>query len=305
MDKDLEIIFRDLEEEGLMNVLWAKKMPRKVRLVRNLKSDVDKVSISGESSKFVVKHSSAPKGILSVASSKMYRDAGIYTPQVHLIRTEDKMVVNTIQQDVLDINGLETIMPSEDLEYMQIDKKFYTKFKWQVFYDRGLENLFLQFMTPECLEQLKNIFLADEMRTDVDRHVKNYFLVKRKGSDKYEAIIVIDLDQMIIYQYCGTKKEEFESFLLYPYDSATPQIVEDRGCYRNRVNDIREMIQDGVLNDGNIKVIKSVLETDFPGEVKKVCKKQKLPRKQINGAVTPLERLWEYNRQTIGKELGM
>lgn len=305
MDKDLEIIFRDLEEEGLMDILWAKRKPKNVKLVKQIKTDVDKVSIGKNASKFVIKHSNAPKGILSVASSKMYKNAGIQTPQVHLLRTDEKLLVNTIQEDVIDINGFETYLPADDVEYAAIDKKLYSKFKWQVFYDKGLEHLFLQFMTPECLEQLKNVFLADEMRTDVDRHVNNFFFYKRKGSDKYEGIIVIDLDQMIIYNYCGTKKDDFGDFLFYPYKTATPQIVEDNACYKQRVVDIREMIDDGVLSNENLKTMKSILQTDFPKEIKQVCKKQKLPRNFINRAVIPAERLWEYNRETIGKDLGL
>ena len=305
MDKDLEIIFRDLEEEGLMDILWSRTKPKNIRLVKKLKTDVDKVSIGNNPSKFVIKHSNAPKGILSVATSKIYKKAGIQTPQVHLLRTEEKVVVNTIQEDVLNINGFETHLAAKDAEFMEIDKKFYGKFKWQLFYDRGLENLFLQFMTPECLEQLKNLFLADELRTDVDRHTMNYFFYKRKGSDKYEGIIAIDLDQMIIYNYCGTKKEDFENFLIYPYHSATPQIVEDKVCYKQRVADIREAIQDGVLSEGNIETIKTILKSDFPGEVKRVCKTQRLQRMYRNRAVVPLERLWEYNNETIGKDLGL
>lgn len=305
MDKDLEIIFRDLEEEGLLNVLWAKSKPKNIKLVKKIKTDVDKVSIGSVSSKFVIKRSNAPNGILSVAASKMYKDAGIQTPQVHLLRTDEKLLVNTIQEDVVDINGFETYLPAHDVDFIEIEKRLFSKFKWQVFYDRGLEDLFLQFMTKECLEQLKNIFLADEMRTDVDRHLKNFFFYKRKGSDKYEGIIVFDLDLMAVYKYCGTKKGEFESFLFYPYQSATPQIVEDNACYMQRVRDIRELIQDGVLSDGNINVMKSILQTDFSEEIKKACKKQKLPRKFVNKAVIPAERLWDYNRETIGKDLGL
>lgn len=305
MDKDLEIIFRDLEEEGLMNILWAKTKHKNIRLIKKINRDVDKVFIGSNSSKFVIKHTNAPNGILSVASSKMYKDAGIQTPQVHLLRTNEKQLVNTIQEDVIDINGFETYLPAEDLDFMEIDKKLYTKFKWQVFYDRSLEENMLQFMTEDCLEQLKNIFLADEMRTDIDRHVKNYFFYKRKGSDKYEGIIVIDLDLMAIYRYCGVSKDDFDSFLFYPYRSATPQIVEDNECYMQRMKDMRELLQDGVLNEGNIKVLKSMLQTDFPKEIKKVCKKQKLPRKFINKTVIPAERLWEFNRETIGKDLGL
>lgn len=309
MDKDLEIIFRDLEEEGLMKVLWSRKIP-KVRLCKNIKLEVDKVSIGEDDRTFIVKHSMARKGIVSVASSKIYREAGIYTPQVYLLRAEDKRVANTIQEDVTNINGLETILPQDDLEFMKIGQKLSSKFKWQLFYDRGLESQFLKFMTPACLEQLKNIFLADEVRTDIDRHHLNYFLYKRKGKNRYEGIIVFDLDMMRIYMYCGdlytgNSREDFKNFLVFPYESATPQMWDDNVCYKQRVVDICELIQDGVLSDGNIETLKKILQTDFPNELMQACKQQRLSRRDRNKVVSPVEYLWEYNRNTIGKELGL
>lgn len=309
MDKDLEIIFRDLEEEGLMKVLWSRKAP-KVRLVKNIKLEVDKVSIGEDDRTFIVKHSSLKKSLASVASSKIYREAGIYTPQVYLLGAEDKEVANTIQEDVTNINGFETILPKDDLEFMKIGQELSSKFKWQLLYNRVIENYFLQFMTPECLEQLINIFLADEVRTDFDRHHLNYFFYKRKGENRYEGVIVFDLDMMKIYMYCGdlytgNSREDFKNFLVFPYESATPQMWDDNVCYKQRVVDICELIQDGVLSDGNIETLKKILQADFPNELMQACKQQRLSRRVRNKVVNPVEYLWEYNRNTIGKELGL
>ena len=271
MDSDLEIIFRDMEAEGIIKSFRKKSQPKDIKLIRSVKPNVEKIYIGDMSSKFIVKHSNVPHGLLSVASSKLYKKAGIITPQVHLLTTSDKNIANTIQEDVTDINGFDTFIAGEDVEYSKVDKKLFGKFKWQLFYDKGLENLFLQFMTPECFEQLQNMFLADELRTDIDRHNKNYFLYKRKGSDKYEGIIVVDLDQMIICNYCGTDRRDFESFLIFPYESATPQMQIDNVSYGQRVKDIRELIQDGALSDGNIEMLKILLGYDFPKEIRKVC----------------------------------
>lgn len=305
MDKDLEIIFRDLEEEGMMKMLKSRNWPRKVKFVDQLKCDVDKVSVGGNPSKYIIKHAIEPKGLLSVASSKIYTRAGIQTPHVHLLGTCDKRLVNTIQEDVSGINGLETILPNDDVEFKKISRKAFGKYKWQIFYDRNLEDTFLRFMTPECLDQLKNMFLADELRTDIDRHPKNYFFYKKKGSDKYEGIIVIDLDQMVIYHYCMNRPDDFEAFVNYNYLSSTPQMVDDSVCYRQRVRDIMELIQDGVMSDDNIEMLKTLLLTDFAEELKIVCKQQGLSRKERNQIVTPVEYLWEYNREYVGRELGI
>lgn len=305
MDRDLRVDFCDLESNGTIKMLRSKKWPGRVDLVEQVKCDVDKISVPGKSSNLIVKRAIAPKGLLSIASSKIYKRAGIQTPEVYGIGTCDRRLVNTIQEDVSNINGLEIILPYNDVDFKKINKKVFGKYKWQIFYDRNLENTFLQFMTPECLEQLKEVFLADELRTDIDRHIKNYFFYKEKGSDKYQGIIVIDLDQMIIYNYCMCHPENFEAFVNYNYPSSTPQMADDSVCYRQRVRDIMELIQDGVLSDRNIEMMKTLLQEDFAQEIKMACKQQGLSRKQRNEAALPVEMLWDYNRETVGRELGL
>jgi hypothetical protein len=110
---------------------------------------------------------------------------------------------------------------------------------------------------------------------------------------------------MVIFNYCQGKKEEFDSFLLYPYESEVPQHKLDNECYRQRVSDIRELIQEGLLSKRNIETLKNLLSYDFPGEVRKTCKEQGLRWKSKNSVVDPVERLWEYNNKTIGKDLGL
>ncbi len=305
MDKDLKLIFRDLQEEGFIQELRSKKKRKEARLVNHIKRDVDRVRIGNDPMPFIVKHSNVPKGLVSVASSKMYRDVGILTPEVHLLKTENVKVANTIQQDLTAVEDIDMILAGSDLEYEKIEQSVYGHFKWKLFYEKDLENLFLQFMTPECLEQLKNIFLSDEVRTDVDRHAKNYFFYKQKGSDKYEGVIAIDLDQMIIYSYNIRSKRDFENFLFSPYETETPQMRTDEVCYKQRIEDIRDLVQDGVLNDGNIETLRNVLNYDFPKQVRKVSKSQGLWGKNKKRVVDPIERLWDYNNQTLGKDLGL
>ena len=131
------------------------------------------------------------------------------------------------------------------------------------------------------------------------------FFYKTKDSDKYEGVIGIDLDLMQIYNYCGSKKEDFTNFLVYPYQTATPHQSYDNVCYKQRITDMRQLAQDGVLSASNINVITSALEYDFPKEVKSACKDCKLGFGERNDVVRPVERLWEYNRETLGKDLGM
>lgn len=304
MNKDLEIIFRDMEEEGLIGKFRARNQIKNAKHIKYINPNVEKIFIEKPSLNCILKKTNDSQGLVAVASSRMYNEADIQTPQIFLVGG-DKNVVQTIQEDVSENDDFETTLAGDDVEYTKIGWNVFGKFKWQIFYDANYQYGLLKLMTEDCLEQLKNMFLADELRTDIDRHTKNYFFYKKKGSDKYEGVIVIDLDQMVIYNYCHGKKGEFEDFLLYAYETEIPQIKLDNACYKQRVRDIQELIQEGVMSEKNIEALKKLLMYDFPSEVRQVCKQQGLRRKAKNMLVDPVERLWEYNNNTIGKELGL
>ena len=252
-----------------------------------------------------VKNVDVRTGVSSIASSKLYEKVGILTPPVSFVAKKDRYTIQTIQPNVEDATGVTTILANNDLEYKKIQTKVFGRYKWQIFYDKGLIATLLKFMTPSCLTEFQNMFLVDELRTDGDKHLKNYFFYKSKGSDKYEGIIGIDLDLMQIYNYCGSKKEDFENFLVYPYQTATPHQSYDNVCYKQRVTDMRQLVQDDVLSASNINAITGALAHDFPNEMKNACKDSKVGFSERNDIVKPIERLWEYNRKTIGKDLGM
>lgn len=265
-------------------------------------SNVQKVTINSNQAYFL-KQTDIAQGLAAAAAATMYQNIGIATPPVQIVDDINNLNIQTLQPSVENISDFETILAAQDLEYVNLKKEFFGKFKWHIFYDKNLTNYLLKFMTPACLEELKNMFLLDEIRTDIDRHPKNYFFYKNKNSQKYEGIIVIDLEQMVIYNYCLSSKDDFSNFLLYPYESATPQQVTDYKCYKDRVVELQELIQSGKLSEENINILKAALSYDYPKELKHLCKSQKLSRREKNNIVSPIERLWEYNNQTIGKEL--
>ena len=299
------IFFYDLEASGIVDKLKKGLNINDVITFIQTKSDcVAKYQVADGKTCFV-KDVDIKTGISSIASSRLYEKIGILTPPVSLIAKKDRYTIQTIQPNVEDLDGVKTILANSDLEYKKIQTRAFGKYKWQMFYDEGLITTLLKFMTPGCLTDLQNMFLVDELRTDGDKHLKNYFFYKTKDSDKYEGVIGIDLDLMQIYNYCGSKKEDFTNFLVYPYQTATPHQSYDNVCYKQRITDMRQLAQDGVLSASNINVITSALEYDFPKEVKSACKDCKLGFGERNDVVRPVERLWEYNRETLGKDLGM
>ena len=273
---------------------------------QNLLCDLKRLKLENSSQGFLLKHTENTRGITSIASSNMYRQIGITTPQIFLCKSKNKKLCSSIQQDISTISDeIITILAGDDLEFSKIENSLLSKFKWQIFYDKSLNDHFLTFLTENCLEELKNIFLIDELRTDIDRHTKNYFFYKSKDSNRYEGIIVIDLEQMIIFNYCKSSKDDFLNFLTFPYQSYTPHFTTDETSYCQRVHDVRDLIQEGALSESNIKTLINALKYNFPAEIKNLCKQKHLSLKERKLITSPIERLWEYNNQTIGKELGL
>ena len=297
-------IFEDLEARGIVEKFNKGLGTDDIQFDKKMAYHVSKYKLQDGKS-FFVKDSDNQTSVASVASSKLCSEAGILTPPVYALADKKKKTIKTLQQNVEEIDDFETMLANDDIEYTKIQSKLFGKFKWQMFYDEELIANFLKFMTPNCLTQFQNMFLVDELRTDVDRHTKNYFFYKTKDSKKYQGVIAIDLDLLVIYNYCGVNKEDFTNFLVFPYQTALPHQLYDKVCYSQRMSDMRQLLQDGVLSEANLKAMMSALEFDFPKEMKKVCKTGKLGMRERNEIVSPIERLWEYNQKTIGKDLGL
>ncbi len=258
---------------------------------------------SGKS--FFVKETDIKTGVAAIASSRLYSHVGIATPPVSFLSKKDKYTMQTLQQNVEGISGLETILAGDDVEYKKIGTQAFGRYKWELFYDERLMATLLKFMTPDCLTQFQNMYLVDELRTDGDKHLKNYFFYKTKDSEKYQGLIAVDLDLMQIYNYCGTKKADFTNFLVYPYQTALPHQTYDNTSYKNRIDNMRQLVQDDVLSTSNIDTLKDTLEFDYPQEMSNVCKETKVSHAEKKELVKPVEGLWEYNRETLGKDLGL
>ena len=269
-------------------------------VIQSISSNVKRVSIDDRN--YILKQSGVRRGLAGIASSRMYNEIGIQTPPMKLVYCDSEGFIRSLQPDISRIAGLELVLANNDLEYLQIDKKIFGNDKWQVFYDLDLMQAFLQFMTPDCLEQLKNMYLVDELRTDRDRWLENFYLCRIPGHEKYEGVIAIDLEELAIYQFCGAGKHDFENFLNSTYYSSTPQQTIDGASYKSRLWEILNLAYDGVLSKSNISVIKAALGFDLPKELEKLCDCQKLSIKKRKETLEPIKRLWEYNNSTIGKE---
>ena len=299
--------FQDLKANGVVERI--RKTPKTkdgITIVETNGYVLSKCKIDGDpTNQYYIKKSDTHRSVVSSATADMYGKAGILTPPVYLIRASKANQFDTLQQDVCSLWDIDAVLACAVKGYDSLKEKAYGRFKWQIFYNTALRDYFLKFMTPGCFNQLKNMFLASEVRTDIDGHLKNYFFYKKPGDIKFSGVIPIDLEEMTIFDHRCQCKQDFENFIYLPYYTETPQQNNDYLCYKDRVRDIRELIQDGVMNEDNAETLRVMLSYDFPGEIKKKCNDHLIIGKERRKAIDPIERLWEYNRQTIGRDLGL
>lgn len=305
MKNNIVDYFEDLNANKTIN---NKSKQKNIIITPHRKSHMKNVRIEGCDNEYFIKESDKPSVAAAIVSANMYNEIGLATPQIKYIKTQKPTPYRsqTIQQNISNIPNLNTTMAKDDLEYMQITKEFWGNYKWEIFYNISFRMKLLSFMTKECFDQFTSMFLVDELRTDGDRHNQNFFLYKYPHEGKYNGVIAIDNENMEVLKYCTERAYDFDSFLVSPYSSMTPQQTIDRTCYAQRVKDIRELIQDGVLSQANIETLQAAINYDLPKEVKKACREQGLfMGSAYNNIVTPISKLHEYNHNTIGKDLGL
>lgn len=263
------------------------------------------------------------KSIITMASAKMYGDLGILTPPIYVmqnnrhrnflqwfmskrnIEINDHADLSTIQQDVESIKNLDcTIALSTPVNALRFELDSLPKYKWQLLYDGGLRSKFLKYMTPECLDELINMFLLDELRSDNDRHTGNYFLYKDKNLKKCTGVIPIDLENPFILFGHKSIRPNFDDFLYITYKSYTPIETLDCLSFPRRIQNIKDLLYDGALSPEQENLLKNAVAYDLPGTIKQICHTYPLRSYQKN-AYEPFARLWDYNRQELGKELGL
>lgn len=302
---------------------------QQIRLCENIKNGVNKYYIDRPvCKKFYGKDLIRPVHIAGYVSSKMYNDLGILTPPQYIMKRPTQSTnpyvsshATFLAQSVL-TTGLvvkSALKVFDDIRFPKETHHPPTQIhnpplavlikKWEILHNKNLQNFFLEFCTPECLDELIGLFLADEVRGDADRHGLNYFFYKHMGSDKFEGIIPIDLDNMgaVFYFNLAITKEDFNDiFITRKMSSYTPQQTSDpRTTHIDRIQNIINKLHSGNLSENNVQLLKSLLEYDFPELTKKALASHSLFDEFHTKTYEPIANLWEYNRETLGHELGL
>lgn len=252
----------------------------------------------------------------SIGTSKMYNDIGILTPPVFVMKsktasnspwsTAPQTFLRTITEDVRSIDGYQLKQADKVLNAIIYDLNMFLG-QWDMVNIRTVRNALLAYMTPECLDELTGMFLIDELRTEIDRHTQNYFLARKPNSPFWEHVIPIDNELThILYNYSGTSYFNmfFENLLKQKYSSYT--VTERMSCsnYIERMRDMMDLVHEGKLSKENISLLKKTLAYDYAGTIKKCCSTKDLNPYKDN-LYSLYSRLWDYNRENLGKELGM
>lgn len=256
---------------------------------------------------FYAKEFEAPNSIMSIASSHMYNELGILTPPEFALRGIFPHCTIyqpfTFSQDVTSLNDLKCTMVRDIDKYN--DFKLYSvqrNNKWEPLYNPNLKKCYLSFMTEDCFDDLIGLYLVDEIRTDRDRHNENLFLYRTKPYGKFEGVLPIDLERAEILEHHVIDREDFQEFIKSKYHSYTPMDNLDIKSYETRINDILQLIQDGVLSKKQMDLLKRATNYDLPKNIKNACERYNFEY-CMDYSYTPIAHLWDYNHKHLDREL--
>lgn len=245
-----------------------------------------------------------------IGSTRMYNDLGIITPPANIVenpKIADKVYLAT--QDVESIKDYTTTIASKS-KLAKIINDLHLSFigdkQWNLLYNNVIQEKFLSCMTPQCFERLISLFLLDEIRTEGDRHLDNYFLIKKKGSRKYEDILPIDNEfAEVSYRKIKTK-EAFKSFATTDYLSSTPTNGYCTENFLERTNSLKQLLHDGKLTPAQVNLIKKELQYDLPKTIREGSKHPQLI-KSCQDASDCMSRIWDYHysKDGVAHELGL
>ena len=250
--------------------------------------------------------------IYGIASSKMYNDIGITMPKTCLIQDKNG-TINLASQDIRNLASSKIDVT------LGINTPLYKKFlqnnwragkirnKWNMLFDDDARLKFLHYMTPECLDEFIGLYPAGELLTNGDLHWQNVFFYKPAGSDLYEGVIPIDLEFVnILLTKNIAANTAFKEFLSKGYSTYTPTEHRDSvKTYPQRMRAMQENLQEGNFSPNQIDIMTRMLNYDFPETIKQISQKYSLPATRAYNTHKVAEKLWQYNRAHIGRDLGL
>ncbi len=255
---------------------------------------------------FYTKLNNRELSLSEVASSNMYNAIGITTPPVYLINNPSKyrrLVEGThlINQSLYSIDKYE-FKPAHNVIGESTLDMF--KGKWDAVRQTSVKHTFLKLMTQECFDNLIGLALVDELRTEKDRHIFNYFFYRRPGKRKFEGVIPIDNELMEVMNHSIQTKDDFLTFLKHRYWAYSPISVSGFSTYLDKTRQIKDLLQEDRLTPKQIELMKKALSYDLPREFFESGSNPDLKMYRAS-SYDKVSQLWEFNQNDMGRELGL
>lgn len=264
----------------------------------------DKKALYLGDSKYYAKPFNYEFSVCQLATDNFYDYLGFKVPQSTLMCTKGKQEnLFVISHDAEDAYK---DLPNKQHLKINIPGSYNKEtFRWAILYDPRIREEYLKIMTPECFDEFINMMLVDELHTEFDRHSRNYYFYKSNDSEKFEGIIPIDNEASnIVIAPAPRNKARLMSYIKEPYKAQTPFGTRDYFSYSKRIRQIQLLIQNGLLNENNIEMIRKALNDDYAERFYQQCNN---PYTQLYGdsTYTPVSLLWDYARTELDKEIDL
>ena len=259
---------------------------------------------------------------LTMGTSRLFNECGIATPIITVIipfgndfcfsvSQDLKEIGKTLNLNAMTLGDWQNRNPQKRKDLLKNCKNLskWEVSKWSFILDKDTQDVALSIMTKGALDNLNSTTLLQELVTYTDGHFNNYiaFCNPQNGKIQYLAPIDLEFNEMIYDTNPRARaSKEFDKFLKRPYHTTTiTNRHDDEKTYPERVKAIRNLLHAGKLSDNNIEAIKTALKYDLSGKLKELGNNARAIKKYFKSSVGMTQYLWEYNRNTIGRDLGM
>ncbi len=311
MIKDIYDYFVRLEQQGLPMDQGCFVYDDKRITDDSLHVDIHQRNLTIDGVSYFNKPMFYEHSLAEIASTNMYNAIGIPTPPVYAIK--DYMPYwrlsfennHLMTPSVHEIDEYEFVSGRNVFNYF--DKSSMEKYdRWDVLTNAKLKKLFLKRMTPECFDSLIALTLADEVRSETDRHLGNMFFYRKWGEKLYSGVIPIDNEilQLLIHEETGSPS--FDQFIKTKYSTHNPICIDDQERdYESRIKVIKNLIHKGLITAPQIELLRREISYDFPKEIENAAKGSLHVESFRKKTTDSVARLWDYHQKDLGRELGL
>lgn len=246
------------------------------------------------------------EGLNEIVLGKVYNDKGINSNISYPVLQEERSrydSVKVLSQDISKLKGMDVKIADKAIGKV-FDKYLLANqvSPWEILNNPTAKSEMLEYVTEECFNKIISMHLLDNLLTSADRHSNNYFMVRNKGSEKWEDIIAIDhsyLDIIDNGRICETPAESIKEYVKAQHIFIMPMDIRAHTSHRNRIQLINKLLDGGKLADENVELIKNALEYDLIGVYDKEIHKHGLKSRELDYDRELMARIWEYNREQV------